>query len=70
MLHDFFFVGLGLIKILRVFKLVSVHDLFQIICLINDNSQFVVDTQYIKSSGTLTRGYVKISTLIYHILRN
>lgn len=46
MLHDFFFVGLGLIKILRVFQLVSVHDLFQIICLINDNSQFVVDTQY------------------------
>lgn len=59
MLHDFFFVGLGLIKILGVFKLVSVHDLFQIICLINDNNQFVVDTQYIKSSGTLTRGYVK-----------
>lgn len=41
-----FLYGLGLIKILRVFKLVSVHDLFQIICLINDNSQFVVDTQY------------------------
>lgn len=41
-----FLYGLGLIKILRVFKLVSVHDLFQIICLIDDNNQFVVDTQY------------------------